>query len=412
LKISVLSVVAVTGVAIVVAVPADAALPAGATVTVTPSMDLPDSSTTSVTVDGESLYPNATVQIQQCETKPGASLCEGQYDGSTDGNGDINEDIPVSYQLPNSQTCDSEPGSTATTCTVQIVYTRGNGGVAASAPLTFAGHDGGPATIAFDQDGQPVNTQVNKTMKEPDGSAAHVLVDVENADGSIDSGFTGAVTISFTQPNNAEFVTGKPPVHTSSLTVNAVNGVADFSPIVIDTVGFGDTLVADTAGLDESAPSASFDVGSASALCPAGKSCTVRTKSSDGQVAIVKALGGSGTPGTVVTASFGGNVSPLHGCSTPAAGILTFNGNRVKVIKLKIPTTSYIGTICWGQPTPFIDQTGSETTYFSSENQDYEGVLGFCSATIPTPCINKITVKAASETVMVTGGSDDPHMSH
>ena len=73
-----------------------------------------------------------------------------------------------------------------------------------------------------------------------------------------DPDYTGSVTLAFqNNPGSAKFVVGGNPVTT--MTASAVNGVADFSPITVNTAGFGYTLVATATSLT-SVVSSSFNV--------------------------------------------------------------------------------------------------------------------------------------------------------
>ncbi len=47
----------------------------------------------------------------------------------------------------------------------------------------------------------------------------------------------------------------------------------------------------------------------------------------------------------------------------------------MKTITLKIPIKQGSLVFCYGQPTPFLDIFLHKTTYFSTANQEYEGLL-------------------------------------
>jgi hypothetical protein len=255
---------------------------------------------------------------------------------------------------------------------------------------------------------QPVDAQVNTTMKNADSSTTHIRVAADvTSGGAVDTTYTGNVTLAFANnPGSAKFVVGGSPV--SSITVAAVNGVADFSPIIVNAVGFNDTLSATATGLT-AATSNSFNIAAAATSCPSGKTCTVTTTSpTTGIAASISAGAGSGN--SIVTATFGGNVAPIHPCTGATAGVLTFSGNRMKTITLTIPIKQGSLVFCYGQPTPFLDIFLHKTTYFSQANQEYEGLLPLCFKNYTGPCVKSIKVTKTTETVVILSGTADPRI--
>ncbi len=255
---------------------------------------------------------------------------------------------------------------------------------------------------------QPVDAQVNTAMKNADSSTTHIQVAADvTAGGAVDTTYTGNVTLAFANnPGSAKFVVGGNAV--SSITVPAVNGVADFSPIIVNAVGFGYTLTASATGLT-SATSTSFTVAGAATSCPSGQTCTVTTTSTTpGKSASIQAQGGTGN--AIITASFGGNVAPIHPCTSAAAGILTFSGNRQKTIVLTLPLKQAALVFCYGQPTPFLDILYRPVTYFSQANQEYEGLLPLCLPKFTGPCVKSISLTKTSEVVTFLSGAADPHI--
>jgi hypothetical protein len=207
---------------------------------------------------------------------------------------------------------------------------------------------------------QPLDVQVNTTMKNADASTTHIRVAADvTSGGAVDTTYTGNVTLGFaTNAGSASFVVGGHPV--SSITVPAVSGVADFSPIIVNATGFGYTLKA-TADRLTQATSNTFNVVAAATTCPSGQTCTVTTTSpSTGLSAAITAGAGAGK--AVITATFGGNVAPIHPCTGATAGILTFSGDRQKTITLTIPIKQGSLVFCYGQPTPFLDIFLHKTT--------------------------------------------------
>ena len=263
-----------------------------------------------------------------------------------------------------------------------------------------------PAATVLSFVTQPVDVQVNTTMTNADSSTTHIEVAADvTPGGAVDTTYTGNVTLAFANnPGAAQFLVGGSAV--SSITVAAVNGVADFSPIIVNAVGFGDTLTATASGLT-SATSNSFTVAAAATTCPAGKTCTVNTNSpTTGISAAIVAGAGSGN--SIITATFGGNVAPIHPCTGATAGILTFSGNRQKTITLTIPIKQGSLFFCYGQPTPFLDIFLHKTTYFSQANHEYEGLLPLCFKNFTGPCVKSIKFTKTQETVVILSNAADP----
>jgi hypothetical protein len=267
-----------------------------------------------------------------------------------------------------------------------------------------------PSATTLGFTNEPVDSVVNTAMLNPDSSQTHVRVAAElTPGGTVDTSYSGPVTLAFkNNPDNAEFVVNGTP--SATMTAQASKGVADFSPVIVNAVGFSDTLTATATGLT-AAVSTAFDVNAAQTVCASGASCTTTTSSpGTGQSATVTEAAGSGS-GTV-TATFGGNVAPIHPCTSSAPGILTFSGSRQKTITLTITTKKPILLFCYGQPTPFLDVLLHKTTYFNKVNQDFEGLLPPCLPRLTGPCVKSLTLTKTTETVKILSGVGDPHLSH
>jgi large repetitive protein len=264
-----------------------------------------------------------------------------------------------------------------------------------------------PTATVLSITGQPVDTQVNTAMKNADNTTTHVLVAADvTAGGAVDTTYTGNVTLSFgTNPGGASFVVGGNP--TPTITVAAVSGVADFSPIIVNAVGTGYTLTASATGLT-SATSTPFTVAAAATSCPTGQTCTVTTTSTGGQSAAIQAQAGTGN--AIITATFGGNVVPVHPCTGATTGVLTFSGSRQKVITLTLPIKQLSLVFCYGQPTPFLDILYRPVTYFNPINQEYEGLLPLCLPKFTGPCVKSLSLTKTSEIVVVQSGTADPRL--
>lgn len=260
--------------------------------------------------------------------------------------------------------------------------------------------------------GQPVSTQVKATMTNPDATATHVQVEADLSGGAKDTSFTGPVTLGFSagDQNSPQFLVGAGNTAVSTLTVNAVNGVADFSPIKINAQGFADTLTA-TSGSLTGATSSAFDVTTAAAGCQSNQTCPPVNANSPGTGETALVQGQKGAGGTIITATFGGNLAPIHPCTGATAGILTVSGARQKIITFSFPSKVPTLIICYGQPTTFKDITFRNTTFFNQTNKDFEGALGPCLL-LPAPCVRTLTWKKGTETVVIVSAVTDPHAMH
>jgi hypothetical protein len=256
---------------------------------------------------------------------------------------------------------------------------------------------------------QPVNSQVNATMTNADATTTHVRVAAKvTADGAVDRTFQGTVTLAFPAgtPGNPQFIVAGSP--TPTLSATAIDGVADFNPIAVNTIGFGYKLQATADGLS-AATSSPFDVSAAATACPSGQTCTETASSPDAGVsALVQALPGAGD--AIISASYGGSVAPIHPCKGTSQSILTFSGNRQKLITLTLQTKRPVFIFCYGQPTPFIDITLHKTKYFSAANQDYEGILPPCLPSLVGPCVKSLNWRRSVETVVIATNAADPHI--
>ncbi len=309
---------------------------------------------------------------------------------------------------------------------VQVAVPAGSSPVSLADPVTVGSPDAvqgsatdtetyspAPTATALSIVNQPVNAQVNTSMTNADGTTTHITVAAIKPDKTTDPSYSGPVTLSFANnPGNAQFVVSGGPTSTSTLTATAVHGVADFAPIVINADGFGYTLTASAAGLTP-ATTASFDVDAAATSCPSGQTCNVNTSSpTTGQSAVVQAQAGTGN--AIITATYGGNVGVIHPCTGSVQSILTFTGDRAKVITLTFTATpkNPIPAVlfCYGQPTPFLDVLYQKTTYFNKVNQDYEGLLPVCLPKFTGPCVKSITLTKTSEKVVIDTNAADPHV--
>jgi hypothetical protein len=243
---------------------------------------------------------------------------------------------------------------------------------------------------------QPTTTQVDTAMTPP------VVVAVEQSNGTVDQSYSGTVTVTY---QNDPVGTPQP----SGNTVQVVKGLATFSALKFPDVGFGFELQAWLSGGTRSPASAPFNVVSQLVDCSAGQSCHSGTVSSAGTSGSVTAA--ASHSGGVLTATGGG--FPSLSC-LKYGGVLSFSvANRSKVITLtldKSPAQSGPYPICWGSPTPFITSS-NQPAGFNAANDEYEGLLPYCWAKGPSPCVKKQTQKNCHGPVVTTidAPPGDPH---
>ncbi|MBV9293111.1 MAG: hypothetical protein JO222_11730, partial [Frankiales bacterium] len=77
---------------------------------------------------------------------------------------------------------------------------------------------------------------------------------------------------------------------------------------------------------------------------------------------------------------------------------------------LTFPTKKLVLLFCYGQPTPFLDILYRPTTYFSSTNHDYEGLLPACLPKFTGPCVKSVSLVKGTEKAVILSGAADPHI--
>jgi hypothetical protein len=244
---------------------------------------------------------------------------------------------------------------------------------------------------------QPTTTQVQTAMTPA------VVVDVEDSYGHVVTWYNGPVTLTYAVND-----VGAP--EPANNVVNAVHGVATFSALTFSAVGFGFELRASAKKATSSA-SQPFNIVSQLVQCQPGQACRSGTVSSDGTSGSVVA--GAASTSDVLTATGGG--FPLLSC-TAYGGVLTFTvTNRSKIITLTLAASiarqahARHFSICWGSPTPFITKDGT-TSMFNPANNEYEGLLPWCSWHGPSPCVAFQHRKYGGAVVsIVFAPSGDPH---
>ena len=180
--------------------------------------------------------------------------------------------LPLLYSLPASDFHDITSGGSQTANQssngpTPYTYNTPSG----TNPLTFTITQGFTAGTGYDLTsgiGSPVANLLVPALvtanqlafaQQPTGAAAGALflssitVDVENSSGAIDTGDDGYVTLAIgTNPSGGNLI--------GTTTVRAVNGVATFSGLSIDTAGSGYTLIATLGTLPSASASAAFDI--------------------------------------------------------------------------------------------------------------------------------------------------------
>ena len=82
----------------------------------------------------------------------------------------------------------------------------------------------------------------------------------------------------------------------------------------------------------------------------------------------------------------------------------------MKTITLTIPIKQKSLFFCYGQPTPFLDIFLHKTTYFSTANHEFEGLLPLCFKKFTGPCVKSITFTKTTEKVIILSGTADPRI--
>jgi hypothetical protein len=245
--------------------------------------------------------------------------------------------------------------------------------------------------------GQPTTTQVGTAMTPP------VVVKVENSNGQTDWGFQGTVTLTYAvNPDGAAEPSGN--------VVNAVHGVATFSQLTFPSVGFGFELVASIQGAT-SQPSQPFDIVGQLVQCQPGQACQTGTVSSAGTSGFARSPAASGS--AVLTAT-GGGFQRLS-CTT-RGGVLTFTSSRSTVITISTTAggwhSAWYFNACWGQPEPFVTK-GGHVSAFNPANDEYEGLLPFCSWGQPGPCVqSQYLTWFGTVVTTVRAPAGDPHITY
>jgi hypothetical protein len=301
-------------------------------------------------------------------------------------------------------------------------------GAFAAAPAQAGGGGGDEGQLVPVFVVQPTTTQVNTAV------VPTVEVKVENSNGQQDWSYDGPVVLKYAVNRlGAPLPTGNQ--------VNASDGLAKFPNLTFGTVGFGFELEAVIPGQPEgrqqpwswpsgggpgwgwmpsqgpetSTPSSPFDIVGQLVQCSAEETCQSQTVSSDG-------TSGSSAANTqesgTLTATGGG--FPSLSC-TRAGGVVSFFSNLPQTIKVAF--TGPLGkhpwswwswpkksvSVCFGSTQPFTTKSGAPAV-FNTANGDYEGLLPFCGAYRPAPCISSVRSWGRSIQVTIQAPAGDPHI--
>jgi hypothetical protein len=263
----------------------------------------------------------------------------------------------------------------------------------------------------------PLDTAVNASMKDPGATTNRVLRVRSFPDATSTTPNTTLagkqVTLAFQDaPAGAKFVVNGVPKDTMTATANA-QGIASFTPIVINTAGFDYSLRATGTGTHFPAVSNPFTVAEVAKSCTSDD-CTITPPPTDNAAATAK-----GKTGDIITATFGGDgIAPLLGCDNPNVTyteILTVTGNKPKVVRMQIDK-SFVPNrarfaICFSSPKPFEAARGRQAQQNPDNNNWYEGYLHLCHEKDPGPCIVQISwSKGKDEFIAIWTGAADPRI--
>jgi hypothetical protein len=296
----------------------------------------------------------------------------------------------------------------------------------------WGGGNEGPLVGVFKV--SPTTTQVNEAVTPT------VVVKVENADGQVDWNYNGWVVLQYAVNRlGAPLPTGNE--------VKAWHGIAAFPELTFGTVGFGFELVAEIPGESEgpgpwqgqwqwqgqgqsdwnwmpgfgdmmSRPSSPFDIVGQLLTCEqyAEAPCTTQTVSSDGTSGVSTAPSQNET----LTATGGG--FPSLSC-TGVGGVVSFFSTSSQTI-----TVTFEGSlgehswswwswhkksvnVCFGSTEQFTTKFGWPAQ-FNQANGEFEGLLPFCRAYRPAPCISSVQFGYGSVTATIQAPAGDPHITY
>jgi hypothetical protein len=300
-------------------------------------------------------------------------------------------------------------------------------GAFAAAPAQAGGGGGDEGQLVPVFVVQPTTAQVNTAVMPT------VEVKVEYSNGQQDWNYDGPVVLKY-----AVNRVGAPLPAGNE--VNANDGIAKFPDLTFSKVGFGFELEAEIPGQPEgqqqpwpwpsggpgwgwmpsqghetSAPSSPFDIVGQLVQCSAEETCQSETVSSDGTSG--SAVANTQESGTL-TATGGG--FPSLSC-THAGGVVSFFSNLSQTIKVtfagslgKHPWSWWSWhkksvSVCFGSTEPFTTKFGVPAV-FNTVNGDYEGLLPFCGAYRPAPCISSVRFWHGSIQVTIQAPAGDPHI--
>ena len=263
--------------------------------------------------------PGSTVQVVTSGIAPiSATVVSTTSVGSTDALGDAQGFI-VTYQI-------TPPGG-SWTAQDNGTYTVSLGGT----PITDLTGNPVPAgsvgtfTVSINANSLVVTTQPPSSVTA--GNSFGLAVSVENSQGTVQTGFTGSVTIALaSNPDNGTL--------NGTLTVNASAGVATFSGLTLDQAANGYTIQATTTGLS-SATTNAFDITPAAAsqlvVTTQPSPSTIAGKSFGLTVSAEDQYGNltpSFTSGVTIALKSNPGSGTLNGTLTvnASAGVATFSG--------------------------------------------------------------------------------------
>jgi hypothetical protein len=272
---------------------------------------------------------------------------------------------------------------------------------------------------------QPVDTGVNTAMQAVGAPAPlQITVGAYASDGVTPASYyDGLVSLGLTGGSSGAKFVLPDATHSAAWPVRAVNGVATFTPVIVDKTGFNYQLTESSAtvggGSLAGPASGKFLVAGSGSVCQtngAGCSTNITNTGTNPNSASIKGTAGSNA--FLITGTYGANVDAMACSKSAPSGELTFTGTGMKFITITIPaalvTKGAITQFCYGQPSTFLTSGFKQAVFYPTHNGgEYEGLLPPCApkTKLVPPCIVSTTWSTGKPQVtVIESATSDPHI--